>query len=407
MKKAILISFLSARLLVGQAAATLKTPIALDKLPSGDLFALTQGSGVYRFHLNGLTLTPSGSFSLPSTQTPSDIVSAIANREQTIFIAAQSSSGGSIFQYSLDGRLLSTWTAQHTLSGLDFDYSTNTLYVAQYDSPEILCTPLSNRSGNLQACGTIIGARQLGPVIVDASRQQLLVGDLQNGEVFTFSLKTHKSHLLTGGLGSPQGLLLSSDHNQLFIADAVRRKIYRLDISKPTASPVVFSAEPAFREPVGLALLTSGNIVVADDRANALFLLLPTGQSMNAASPNLNTDSLLEEHTLKPFQTELLTADVFGGRVCIAAGHMTKKDGYVDPFHIYIYTSSQKLTSCPDHDQIKDARNAMGNMRLEVHSVGTRKTFSFPTAQGSNFSLRIKAIDPAVPNVVIEVSQSR
>jgi hypothetical protein len=342
-----------------------------------------------------MTLTPSGSFDLPSMQAPSDIVSAIASRQRTVFVAAQSSRGGSVFQYDLDGRLLSTWTAQHILSGLDFDKSANTIYVASYDRPEILCSPISNRGGILQECGEIIGARQLGPVIVDTSRGQLLVGEVQNGEIYSLDLKTHKSRLLTGNLGSPQGLLLSADSKQLLIADAIRRKIYRLDLSRPTAAPVEFSSESVFREPVGLALLSSGSIVVADDRANALFILSPTGRLMGA----------LEEQTLRPFQSDLLKADIFQSRVCIAAGHMTGEGNHLKPFHLYIFVSNQKITSCPNHDIIRDARNQKGNAHWEIHSTGTNETFSFPTSTGSKFILNIKAIDAAAPNVVVDVNQ--
>src|SRR5271165_4040124 len=90
--------------------------------------------------------------------------------------------------------------------------------------------------------------------------------------------RSHRSHLVTSQLGSPQALLLSSDNRTLFIADALQRKIYRLDLSNANAVPAVFSADRVFQEPVGLARLSSGAIVVADDRANALFVLSPQGK---------------------------------------------------------------------------------------------------------------------------------
>jgi sugar lactone lactonase YvrE len=293
MKKAILICLLSARLLLAQSAATLKAPIAVDKLPSGDLFALTQESGVYRFHQDGMKLAPAGSFTLQEGQVPTDIVSAIANREPTLFITAMAPpsyarsnsngpvAGGSVSQYNPDGKLRASWKTRHIPSGLDFDPKTNTLYVASYDTAEIYQAAISEQKETVQLCGNIVGARKLGPVIVDNRREQLLVGEVQNGEIYSFNLKTHKSHLVATGLGSPQALALSPDGQQLFIADAALHKIYSLDLSRPKASPTIFSAEWVYKEPVGLTFLSSGYLVVADDRANALFILSPTGKLAN------------------------------------------------------------------------------------------------------------------------------
>ena len=222
-------------------------------------------------------LSPAGSFPLPGWEAPSDIVAAIANEEPALFIAFLAPTGGYVSQYTLDGKLRLNWKMAHIPSGLDFDPNTDIVYVASYDSAEIYQASIRDHNQMLRYCGPILGARQLGPLIVDDSRNQLLVGEVENGQVYSFDLKTRKSHLLASDLGSPQALLLSTDRRQLFIADAVRRKIYRLDLSNPNAPLMVFSAEAVYKEPVGLALLSSGYIVVADDRADALFILSPSG----------------------------------------------------------------------------------------------------------------------------------
>lgn len=266
-----------------QAAAqnviTLKSPIALDKLPSGDMFALTlEGQGqVYRLQeISNQISAPISSFKLPTWQAPSDIVSAIVNGQQTILVAGRGLKGGFIAKFSDTGQLGSTWRSPHALAGLDYDFNKNTIYVASSDTPEIYQT--SVYGGEIKYCGAVVGARQLGPVIFDSTRNQLLIGEVRNGELYSLNLTTHRSHLVTSQLGSPQALLLSSDNRTLFIADALQRKIYRLDLSNANAVPAVFSADRVFQEPVGLARLSSGAIVVADDRANALFVLSPQGK---------------------------------------------------------------------------------------------------------------------------------
>ena len=282
MKRTLIIAVLSAHSLFAQGVATLRAPIALDRLPSGDLFALTQSDGVYRFHENSTTLSKVGYFTLPVEYRPSDLVSALVNKQPALFVAYLALGGGYVSQFRPDGGVVATWGTQHMPGGLDFDPRTDTIYVATYDSAEVYSTSIRDRSGLLKYCGSIFGARQLGPVIVDTSRDQLLVAELQDGRIYSFSLKSHQSRLIASGLGSPQALLLSPDGQYLFFADSARGKIYRLGLSKPNAVPSVFSSSPVFKEPVGLAFLSSGYIAVADERANSLFIISPSGSLVSS-----------------------------------------------------------------------------------------------------------------------------
>lgn len=276
MRRMLLVVAMSASAMFAQTAVSIKAPIALDKLPSGDLYALSQ-YGVSRFQEQGNTLVKVGSISLPVGASPSDIVSAVVNKQPALFVAYLSLSRGYVSQIGLDGRVISTWTARHLPSGLDYDPNTSTLYVAAYDSAEIYSTSIWNSSRSLQYFGSIRGARRLGPVVVDSTRQQLIVADVQNGDLYSVSLRSKESHLITTGLSSPQALLLGSDHQSLYIADAGRAKVYRLNLANPNSSPTVFASSAAFKEPLGLALLSAGKIAVADDLANALFLVSPSG----------------------------------------------------------------------------------------------------------------------------------
>jgi sugar lactone lactonase YvrE len=259
-------------------ATPLKVPVALDKLPSGDLFALTQTGGVHRFHQDGGLLKEIGSFQLPREQNPIDIVSAVVNHQPCLLISSAYIAGGYVFKYSLDGKVIQKWKAWHVLSGIDFDPSSDLFYAAGAESAEVYYGSANSQSSELQSLGSVLGAGELGPLIVDSRRSQLLIGDIQNGQVFSFDLRNHRSKLVLKGLGSPEALLLSSDGDALYVADGVKRRVLRVDLRNPDTKPVVFSAEDVYKDPDGLALMSGGYFAVADDRANAIFIVSPDGK---------------------------------------------------------------------------------------------------------------------------------
>ena len=142
---------------------------------------------------------------------------------------------------------------------------------------EIYQARIGDKGDGLHFLAEIVGARHLGPVLFDAPRQRLIVGEVDSGELYTLDLKSRRSHLLARNLGNPAALMLTADAKQLLIADAARRTIYRLDLSRLDTVPVIFSKLKQFSEPVGLALLSAGRVAVADDQANAVFVLTSSG----------------------------------------------------------------------------------------------------------------------------------
>ena len=232
---------------------------------------------IYRAREQDHRLSEASSFSLPDWHVPSDIASTVNNGQPALFVALAVQGRGFVSQYTLDGKVVLTWNTGYVPSGLDFDPRTDTVYVANSSSPDVYAINANDKGGGVAHFAEVVGAGQLGPVIVDETHNQLLIGDVRNGEVYSLSLTTHKSHLLAGAFRSPQALLLSPDHTKVYVADAGGRAVYQLDLSRASNKPLVFSKAMEFKEPVGLALLSDGYIAVADDRADAVFVLTPTG----------------------------------------------------------------------------------------------------------------------------------
>jgi DNA-binding beta-propeller fold protein YncE len=257
----------------------LKRPISLDKIEPGDLYALDASGAVFRLAVSNSGLAVKGGFRLPPFAYPADLVSAQLFNQLTLLITTNNQKSGFVSQYSLDGKLQHLWSFRYGVAGLDVDYKSHIVYVSSSYAPEVY-------EINLQAAGqtspgfsgTVVGARQLGPLVVDMRKGRLLLGDLEAGQVFEFDLKSKKSRVFVSNLGSPQALLLSDDSTALYIADGSRKKIYVCDLNSATQTPKVFAALPGFRNPAGLARLGDGRIVVADDEAGSLFVLSKTGQ---------------------------------------------------------------------------------------------------------------------------------
>jgi hypothetical protein len=256
----------------------LKKPTAVDKISSGDLYVLDSSGAVFRLAPSGTSLAVKSSFNLPSFSYPTDLVSARLFTKLTLLITTNNQNFGFVSQYSPDGKLEYTWTFRNGVAGLDVDYDSHIVYVASSNSPEIYQINLQPSTQTSPTfTGSVLGARQLGPLVMDMGKKLLFVADLISGQIFEFNIKTRKSRILANNLSSPQGLLLSADSTLLYIADGPRRKIYVMDLKRGKAIPQVFTAVPEFRNPSGLARLADGRLVVADDEAGSLFLLSKTG----------------------------------------------------------------------------------------------------------------------------------
>jgi len=264
------------------ASPTIKSPVAVDRvLPSGDVFAVSSDKKVYQLHDDGTLLQPINTFSIPAYRSPSDLTTAIVNGEQVMIVSGLSQGAGFIDIYDVRGKQTGTWRSTHVLSGVDYSPGNDMIYAASSDSNEIYQVRAGASDDRVAFLSEISGARHLGPVLFDGRRNRLIVGEIDEGQIYALDLKTHRSHLIAHGLGSPQALMLSADANHLYVADSSRRAIYTVDLINENSTPTLFSKATQFREPVGLVPLGSGRIGVADDRADKIFIITSQGSLQN------------------------------------------------------------------------------------------------------------------------------
>jgi hypothetical protein len=287
--RALLCLLIMSTALMAQVRTTpFRDPVALSRLqPAGDLFALSNDPGrVYKLHDDGQQLSLLGSFALPGYRSAGDFVAAVVNGEQDIIITGVSLRSGFVDLYGSDGTPKRSWTSSHVLGGPAYDPNGRTIYTASEDSNEIYRAGIADTDKSMKFVAEVVGAKSLGPVVLDTVRGRLLIGDVDGGYLYSLGLTDHKSHLLAQGLGTPRALMLSTDGRELFIADSASRRIYRLDLTHAGSLPVLFCSLPQSREPDGLALLSAGRVAVTDKQRDAIFVITPACIMQSRFPPN-------------------------------------------------------------------------------------------------------------------------
>jgi hypothetical protein len=255
-------------------------PIAATKPSNGSLFILTAEGGVYAINLTATSESLVGHFALPSFGYPSDMTYGKVKSQPALFVAisspTQTAFKGKIQAFSTDGHPIKSWTSRNSISGLGYDVANSVIYFTSADSSEVYSISTVDGSGPTVLC-EVRGSRRLGSLSVDSARQLLYVADFDGGAVYMIDLKTKHANLLSGALGKPQALLLSSDGSQLLIADSAKKQVSTILLPVVATTPRILAKDSSFRSPSGLAWSDFGQVIVADDQANSVFLLDENG----------------------------------------------------------------------------------------------------------------------------------
>ena len=174
------------------------------------------------------------------------------------------------------------WSFPNGASGIAYDASSSTLYVASGRTPEIFRIDVS-KNAQPESLARTPGSQRLGPVLFDARDNALLVGDVVMGTIYKLDLAHRNSTVLFSGLSSPSAMKLSADGASLFVSDDVARKVVAFSMAQPKSPPRSFATLHEFRTPSGLAW-EGDRLVVSDDGAHRLFFLTKSG-SLDSALP--------------------------------------------------------------------------------------------------------------------------
>ena len=268
------------------------SPIALATLGSGDLlvldsrrglFLIGPGSGQVRALVSGF-----GAFGAADMATSSsnqgDIILVSMGVPQPNGMLAR------VVRYNRAGKSTGEWgwlglgSEPVQPGGLAIDAQRSVAYVVNSRRPSVYRFDL-NRPGSRPAeFATVRGAKNLGPMVLDAKRSRLLVGDPFLGTVYGVDLTNGRSQLLLRELGEPYALLIDTAGDRLFIADASGERILVVGLSDKTPAATTFSKLSKFSDPHALAFGADGNLWVGDEDEETLWLLSPKGALLRTVS---------------------------------------------------------------------------------------------------------------------------
>lgn len=249
-------------------------PNALAASGSGDVIIGSQG-GLFRYSLRSGGVSPLvRSFGVLRAI---DLCSVVTEGSESTYVTLYSQSFGSrLVRYDARGTRTGQWWGPPSLgvfAGVAVDSARRVAYVAVAGSAAILKVDLSRPEGSASSFARVPTAATLGPMVMDARRARLLAADPVLGNIFAVSLEDRRVEPLATVEGEPAALALDPDSDDLFVADSLGRKIWRLPLGAAMPRLVELGGLPELRKPLGLALGSGGALWVGDEGASALFLI--------------------------------------------------------------------------------------------------------------------------------------
>ncbi|MES1244267.1 MAG: hypothetical protein ABUT39_21860 [Acidobacteriota bacterium] len=268
------------------------SPIALATLGSGELlvldsrrglFVIDPRSGQVRALVSGFGAFGAADMAVsPSSQGDTILVSMGVPQPQGMLAR--------VVRYNRAGKSTGEWgwfglgSEPVQPGGLAIDAQRSVAYVVNSRRPSVYRFDL-NRPGTRPAeFATIRGAKNLGPLVLDAKRSRLLVGDPFLGTVHAVDLASRKSQLLFRGLGEPYAFLIDTAGDRLFIADASGERVLVVGLTDKASAVTTFAKLSKFSDPHALAFGADGNLWVGDEDEETLLLVSPKGVLLRTIS---------------------------------------------------------------------------------------------------------------------------
>lgn len=118
-----------------------------------------------------------------------------------------------------------------------------------------------------------------GPLIYDAARRRLLVGDARKGRIFAVGVADSRVDILldSGTVVEPAAMAIDAN-GTLYVADAAKARVWIGSLTATKLALRAFGTSDALREPVGVTLTNDGSVWVADRGARTLYQFARNGQ---------------------------------------------------------------------------------------------------------------------------------
>jgi hypothetical protein len=279
-------------LVAGGSVAAQTGPISLDRSSQKQpLYVLDEGGRILVADRHQVDAPTQLVMRVPSSLKAVDILSTkLWNDRESIFVTAygltRDDSRARVIQYSSAGELQCEWILPEVSAGLDVDPKNHVVYLSGSATGTVFGLKLLKDacygSNQLNRVLQIKGAQRLGPIVVDPERQLAFVADVLKGSIYQLDLSRGGAVEIVHSLGQPVALLYNDPQNEMFLADAAGRRIWRINVNRiPVPTPSLVSRDPALEEPSSLAFASDGRLLVGDRRVKVIFTLDNSGQVLS------------------------------------------------------------------------------------------------------------------------------
>jgi hypothetical protein len=222
--KRIVLGILAALTGLAVAVAATNGPIAMDWHPGGRLYVLLKNGTVSI--LDGTTKKKVSTIPQLFGIVPVEIFAAQLNGREYVFVSGFWGRTGSVWQYTADGKPYARFETPEQAASFDVDDARHLLYVASPVTNVVYAIDLAQKGSSAKRVAYIREAEAVGPIVYDAGRNRVLVGDTGSGILYDVDVKTGAYQQTATGLGRPISLGIDAACKGLLVADEMAGRIY-------------------------------------------------------------------------------------------------------------------------------------------------------------------------------------
>ncbi|HEV7766325.1 MAG TPA: hypothetical protein VGQ76_15075 [Thermoanaerobaculia bacterium] len=254
--------------LLGASSLFAADPAVVAALPSGDLVIVDGSRGI----VNVSGSAKSNLINNFEIFEATDLTGVRLKDGDTLFVTLRLRPGvGSSFprlsRRSLTGKEVGQWSLRvpgGVLASVAIDPNRQIAYCSDSHYGVIYKLDLKNSRASFETMIRIRDPGTLGPVIFDAKRQRLLVGDVKQGRILAVTIADKRVEVLLdrGTIREPIALALDPATDRLYVADPTKERVWVGNLAEKRFTPQTFSRY-RFRDPCGVAW-SKGTLWVID-----------------------------------------------------------------------------------------------------------------------------------------------
>jgi DNA-binding beta-propeller fold protein YncE len=253
-------------------SGSVKSPIALDSLPSLGLFILDTSGTVYRMNYSDSNHSASSILRITSSEYAVDLTLAQFQGKIYLFVSSNVTSGaengGRISQYDLTGKLVYKWIVPGIVSTIDYDPDHTHLYFTTPADNKLFRIDIKTRPGHI------------GPIGYDRTAGNIYIAD--GGKILIMDGAT--KHIATGFNGQGEiGSIRVDDDGSLYVTDVRRRTVEQLRpllSSRGIRLETVRVVATDLGRPTAVATMSKGRIAVSDSQENTVSIFDERGNRL-------------------------------------------------------------------------------------------------------------------------------